>query len=86
MKNFFLIGKNFLVFEVLFRRDAGGHDGGEFDIVHHVTAGVLGEALFHNLFRRPANAGCKAGKSCCVNDCLHKLVVGRHGISKGSFF
>ena len=76
---FFSIGKNILVFEVLFRRDAGSHDGGEFDIVHHVTAGVLGKVLFHDLFRNPANAGGKAGKSC-VNDCFHKLVVRRHGI------
>ena len=82
----FSIGKNLLVFEILFRSDAGSHDGGEFDIVHHVAAGVLGEVLFYNLFRPPANAGDKAGKSCCFNDCLHKLVVRRHGISKGSFF
>ena len=83
---FFSIRKNLLVFEILFCRDAGSHDGGEFGIVHHVAAGVLGEVLFHNLFRNPANAGGKVGKSCCVNDCLHKLVVRRHGISKGSFF
>ena len=84
--SFFSIRKNLLVFEVLFRRDAGSHDGGEFDIVHHVTAGVLGEVLFHNLFRNPANAGSNAGKNRCINDCLHKLVVRRHGISKDLFF
>ena len=77
---FFSIWKNLLVFEVLFRRDAGSHDDGEFDIVLHVAAGVLGEVFFHNLFRNPANAGSNAGKNRCINDCLHKLVVGRHGI------
>ena len=71
-----------MVFEVLFRSDAGRHGGGEFDIVHHVAAGVLGEVLFRDLFRNPANAGDNAGKSCRINDCLHKLVVRRHGISK----
>ena len=81
-----MIRKNLLVFEVLFRRDAGSHDGGEFGIVHHVAAGVLGEVLFHNLFRSPANAGGNAGKSCCINDCLHKLVVRRHGIYLEDFF
>ena len=84
--SFFSIRKNLLVFEVLFRRDAGSHDGGEFGIVHHAAAGVLGEVLFHNLFRNPANAGSNAGKNRCINDCLHKLVVRRHGISKDLFF
>ena len=73
------------MFEILFSRDAGGHDGGEFGIVHHVAAGVGGEVLFHDLFRNPANAGDNAGKSCSVKYCFHKLVV-RHGILKGFFF
>ena len=39
---FFSNTKNLLVFEIVFRRDAGSHDGGEFGIVHHVAAGVGG--------------------------------------------
>ena len=83
--SFFSIRKNLLFFEIISRKYAASHDGGEFDIVHHAAAGVLGEVLFHNLFRNPANAGDNAGKSCCVNDCFHKLVV-RHGILKRLFF
>ena len=71
-----------MVFEILFRRDATCHDGGEFDIVYRVAAGVLGEVFFHNLFRNPANSGGDPGKNRGINDCLHKLIVGRHGISK----
>ena len=83
--HFFSIRENLLVFEVLFHRDAGSHDGGEFGVVHHAAAGVGGEVFFHNLFRNPANGGGHAGKSCGVKDCFNKLVV-RHGISRSLFF
>ena len=79
------IRKNLLVFEKLFQRNAAGHDGGKFDIVHHVAARVGGEVFFRDLFRNPANSGGNAGKSCCVKDCFHKLVV-RHDILKDFFF
>ena len=71
--------------EILFQRDAASHHSGEFGIVHHVSARVSGEVLFHDLFRNPANACGKAGKSCGFHDCFHKLVV-RHGYIKKYFF
>ena len=74
-----------MVFEILFQRDTASHDGGEFGTVHHVAAGVGGEVFFRDLFRNPANASDYAGKSCCVKDCFHKLVV-RHDILKDYYF
>ena len=74
-----------MVIKILFQRDAACHDGGEFDIVHDVAARVGGEVFFRDLFRNPANAGGNAGKSCCVKDCFHKLVVS-HDILKDYFF
>ena len=73
-----------MVFEILFQSDAASHDGGEFGIVHHVAVRVGGEVLFRDLLRNSANAGGNAGKSCCVKDCFHKLVV-RHDILKDYF-
>ena len=78
------IRENLLVFEIFFQRDAAGHDGGEFGIVHHIAARVWCEVLFRDFFCNPANAGGNAGKSCYVKDCFHKLVV-RHGILKDVF-
>ena len=60
-----IIRKNLLVFEIPFQRDAGGHDGGEFGIVHDIAVRVRGEVFFRDLFRNPTNASGYAGKSCC---------------------
>ena len=84
-RTFFSNRKNLLVFEILFQRDTASHHGSEFGIVHHVAARVRGEVFFRDLFRNPANASSYAGKSCCVKDCFHKLVV-RHDILKDYFF
>jgi len=37
---FKLIWKNLLFLQIIPQRDAGGHDGGELDVVHDVGAGV----------------------------------------------
>ena len=50
-------GKDFLVLEVLFERNARHHDGCEFHVVHCTAAGVRSKILFHNLFCDPADAG-----------------------------
>ena len=41
-KRIFLIRKNLLILEILFQREAAGHDGGEFGIIHDIAAGVAG--------------------------------------------
>ena len=74
-----------MVFKIPFQQDAASHDGSEFGIVHHIAARVGGEVLFHERFCNPANAGGYSGKSCCVKDCFHKLVV-RHDLLKDYFF
>ena len=68
--------------EILHQRDAASHDSGEFGIVHHVAAGVVGEVFFHDFFSNPANAG----QSCGVHDCFHKLVVRHLDIIEKLFF
>ena len=72
--------------KILLQRDAASHDSGEFGIVHHVTAGVVGEIFFHDFFYNPANAGGNAGESCGVHDCFHKLVVRHLDIIEKLFF
>ena len=47
-------GKDFLVLEVLFERNAARHDGGELHVIHRTAAGVRSKILFHNLFLRPS--------------------------------
>ena len=76
MSRVFSIRKNLLVFEIPFQSDAASHGGGEFGIVHDIGARVLGEVFFHDFFSNPANARDNAGKSWCVHDCFHNLVVG----------
>ena len=72
--------------EILHQRDAASHDSGEFGIVHHVAAGVVGEVFFYDFFSNPANAGGNAGQSCGVPDCFHKLVVRHVDIIEKLFF
>ena len=69
-----------MVLEVLFKRDASRHDGGEFCVVHCTAAGVGGKILFQNLFCDPADAGGEASESCSFDNRFNKLVV-RHGIA-----
>ena len=69
-----------MVLEVLFKRDASLHDGGEFCVVHCTAAGAEGKILFQNLFCDPADAGGEASESCSFDDRFNKLVV-RHGIA-----
>ena len=71
-------GEDFLVLEVLFKRDASRHDGEEFYVVHCTAAGVGGKILFQHLFCDPADAGGEASESRNFNDRFNKLVV-RHG-------
>ena len=66
-----------MVLEVLFKRDASRHDGGEFCVVHCTAAGVGGKILFQHLFCDPANAGGEASESCSFNNRFNKLVA-RH--------
>ena len=68
-------GEDLLVLEVLFKRDASRHDGGEFCIVHCTAAGVGGKILFHHLFCDPADSGGEASESCSFNDRFNNLVV-----------
>ena len=70
-----------MVLEVLFKRDASRHDGGEFCVVHCTAAGVGGEILFQHLFCDPADAGGEASESCSFNDRFNKLVVRHSGIA-----
>ena len=71
-------GEDFLVLEVLFKRDVSCHDGNEFCVVHCTAAGVGGKIPFQHLFCDPADAGGEASESCSFNDRFNKLVV-RHG-------
>ena len=68
-------GKDFLVLQVLFERNATCHDGGELHIVHSTAAGVRSKILFHNLFCDPADACGQTGYSSSINDGFNKLVV-----------
>ena len=72
--------------EILFQRDAGSHDSGEFGIVHHVAAGVVGEVFFYDFFSNPANDSGKSGQSCGIHDCFNKLVVRHVDIIEKLFF
>ena len=72
--------EDFLVPEVLFKRDARRDDGGEFCVVYCTNDGVGGKILFQHLFCDPADAGGEASESCSFNDRFNKLVV-RHGIA-----
>ena len=68
-------GKDFLVLEVLFERNAPCHGGGEFHVVHCTAAGVRSKILFHNLFCDPADDGDKTSECSRVCDCFNKLVI-----------
>ena len=70
-----------MVLEVLFKRNASRHDGGEFCIVHCTAAGVGVKILFHHLFCDPADAGGEASQSCSYNNHINKLVVRHSGIA-----
>ena len=72
--------------EIIFQRDAAGHDSGELGIAHDVAAGVRGEVLFNDFFSNPADAGDQPGQSRGIHDCFHELVVRHDDIFLKLFF
>ena len=88
MKVFFiqnLIGKNLLFLQIIPARNAGGHYGGELDIVHHISGGVGGHFFFQDLFACAADAGGYSSKGRGFHKRFHELVVG-HGYISGNIF
>ena len=68
-------GKDFLVLEVLFERNAPRNHGGELHVVHSTAAGVRSKILFYNFFCDPADASGQTGYSSSIHDGFNKLVV-----------